>query len=238
MPWGWNKNLTKETDERVAKNSLAISKSLKGNKLTPEHIKNMSLSCKGKSPSLKNRESISRKESVSLYWDKIRGTKEYLDRVEKSRLGIRNYWDSIKGTEEYYYKIFKFISNREGRPVGITCGKGGIRKDLNHYFRSRWEANFARVLNYLNIRWEYEIKRLWNNSGTSSYLPDFYLNDLNMFAEVKGWEKDAVIVRTYEVMQDNNLLDNMLVINGPIYKMLSHKYSKLIPEWEYGKKGV
>lgn len=44
--WGWNKGLTKETDERVRKNSEKVSKSLvgrKGTKLSEEHKKKISV---------------------------------------------------------------------------------------------------------------------------------------------------------------------------------------------------
>ena len=30
---------------------------------------------------------------------------------------------------------------------------GGFRGDIGHYFRSSWEANYARFLNFLDIRW-------------------------------------------------------------------------------------
>ena len=64
--------------------------------------------------------------------------------------------------------------------------RGGKRLDLNSkYFRSSWEANYARYLNFLIkhnqlYKWEYEadtfvfeaIKR-----GTRSYIPDFKIWD-------------------------------------------------------------
>jgi hypothetical protein len=78
--------------------------------------------------------------------------------------------------------------------------RGGKREDLNdRYFRSAWEANFARHLNFLVengdiMKWEYEpdtfeftaIKR-----GTRSYLPDFKVWDTAdaepYYYEIKGW---------------------------------------------------
>lgn len=71
--------------------------------------------------------------------------------------------------------------------------KGGYRNDLNQYFRSAWEANIARLLNYFNIVWEYEIKRFNFNqesSGVISYQPDFYLPEYDIGVEVKGWMDD------------------------------------------------
>lgn len=75
--------------------------------------------------------------------------------------------------------------------------KGGKRADLNGmFFRSRWEANYARSLNVMKARgdivdWKFEdtefefkgIKR-----GTRFYRPDFRIveADREYFVEVKG----------------------------------------------------
>lgn len=79
--------------------------------------------------------------------------------------------------------------------------KGGKREDLGgQYFRSRYEANYARYLNFIIqndksiARWEFEpetfefknIKR-----GTRFYTPDFkvYFSDGHIeYHEVKGWD--------------------------------------------------
>lgn len=69
--------------------------------------------------------------------------------------------------------------------------RGGYRKDLKQYFRSKMEANIARYYNYIKINWFYEpreykfekIKR-----GTKYYKPDFYLPaPERLFIEVKGY---------------------------------------------------
>lgn len=83
----------------------------------------------------------------------------------------------------------------------FTNRKGGRREDLNNiYFRSAWEANYARYLNFLMAngepidKWEFEadtfefvkIKR-----GTRLYTPDFKLTLKGghiEYHEVKGWD--------------------------------------------------
>ena len=68
--------------------------------------------------------------------------------------------------------------------------KQGIRKDLCQYFRSSWEANIVRYFNYNNIKWKYECKRFGypgEQECVLSYQPDFYLYELNIWVEVKGW---------------------------------------------------
>lgn len=71
---------------------------------------------------------------------------------------------------------------------------GGKKK----YFRSRWEANYARYLEYLKTKgiikeWLHEPKTFWFEGikrGCNSYLPDFKVtkpDGTHYWVEVKGW---------------------------------------------------
>ena len=51
-------------------------------------------------------------------------------------------------------------------------------------FRSQLEAKYAKALDDLKIKWEYETKLF--RLGTYRYLPDFWLPELHTFLEVKG----------------------------------------------------
>lgn len=71
--------------------------------------------------------------------------------------------------------------------------KGGFRKDLGHYVRSNWEADFARILKLYNTKYEYEPLsfELTRSDGQKlHYTPDFYTPHNNTFYEVKGWIHD------------------------------------------------
>lgn len=82
---------------------------------------------------------------------------------------------------------------------GHNRGAGGRRQDLdNMFFRSRWEANYARYLNLLVKRgevlsWEYEPKTFTFDAisrGTRAYTPDFRVvfdGGRVEWHEVKGW---------------------------------------------------
>jgi hypothetical protein len=82
---------------------------------------------------------------------------------------------------------------------GYTRSAGGRRPDLeNRYFRSSWEANYARYLNLLKSRgeladWEYESKTFVFEKiqrGTRAYTPDFKViwpDGRHEWHEVKGW---------------------------------------------------
>lgn len=74
---------------------------------------------------------------------------------------------------------------------------GGKRK----YFRSRWEANYARYLQFLKdqnqiLEWEHEPEVFYFKGikrGCVSYLPDFRVTEVSetfVYHEVKGWMDD------------------------------------------------
>lgn len=63
-------------------------------------------------------------------------------------------------------------------------GKYGFRKDLGQFFRSTWEANYARILNLRGIPWEYEPRKF--KLGKTTYTPDFRVGK-NEYIEIKGW---------------------------------------------------
>ena len=119
---------------------------------------------------------------------------------------------------------------------------GGRREDLNnHYFRSAWEANVARILNYLNIKWEYEPKRFFfvgENLEVLSYQPDFYLPELNKWIEVKGWwdknSKERLRLFAEQYQEENK---NLVVIDESFYNLLRYQYFSL-SHWEDKTKSI
>ena len=93
--------------------------------------------------------------------------------LSKSRNAIKRKTDELDGK--------KVTQNRSKRSV---IGK---REDLNHFFRSCWEANSARWFNHEGIIWSYEPKVFIFGDvrrGTVSYCPDFQID--NGWVEVKG----------------------------------------------------
>src|SRR3954470_500547 len=66
------------------------------------------------------------------------------------------------------------------RPRGNT----GWREDLDHFVRSSWEANVARVLRYLGVEYDYEATVF--DLGLTTYTPDFRIH-AKLYLEVKGW---------------------------------------------------
>lgn len=137
---------------------------------------------------------------------------------------------------------FRRANNPPTNPY--SRAKRGRRSDLGgKFFKSRWEANFARYLNFLKasgniLSWEYEpirfdfekIKR-----GTRSYLPDFAVMDKvdsePYFYEVKGWmdKKSATRLKRMGLYHPKVRL---IIIGAKEYKEIEIKLGKVIPNWE------
>ncbi|MBI2573801.1 MAG: hypothetical protein HYV78_00155 [Candidatus Wildermuthbacteria bacterium] len=142
--------------------------------------------------------------------------------------------------ERYKIKTRKFCSNQCAMDIigGQTTspraarGKAGIRKDISDtiYFYSRWEANIARLYNYIGIQWKYAPTTFQLDGQT--YTPDFYLPKRDIYVEVKNFwwryskERDEKFRKLYPSI-------SLEVILKSQYLALEKKYAKLIPAWEY-----
>lgn len=121
------------------------------------------------------------------------------------------------------------------------------------YFRSAWEANYARYLEWLKqlgsiLDWRHEARCFWFNQprtvngrkltgvtrGVVSYLPDFETDERNgsiRIHEVKGFmdgrskTKIARMRRYYPEFQ-------LVVIQRAQYLDIARKVGALIPGWE------
>ena len=100
----------------------------------------------------------------------------------------------------------KILSNRYNKRCASCARKGILNpwfgktilikfcKYNKVWFKSSWEANFAKWCDGSGIEWKYEPKafKLELNNKTTHYTPDFYLPEFDLWIEVKGyWRKDA-----------------------------------------------
>ncbi len=126
-------------------------------------------------------------------------------------------------------------------PKGVTSFRtgqstAGHREDLGgQYFRSAWEANYARYLTFTKTRWEYEKQTFWFEKirrGVRSYTPDFYLPDQKVFHEVKGWmdKKSATKLKRMRIYYPS---ETVHVIGREFFKQANKQgLCRLIPHWE------
>jgi hypothetical protein len=122
-------------------------------------------------------------------------------------------------------------------------GKGGRREDLNNiYFRSRWEANWARYLNFLirqgQIRsWEFEpdtFEFIGIRRGGRFYTPDFKIinNDGSIeYHEVKGWMTGQGATKIKRMRRYHPRV-KLLLVDRSQYRSVASTLSRVIPGWE------
>jgi len=125
--------------------------------------------------------------------------------------------------------------------------KGGHRPDLGGiYFRSSWEANYARYLNLL-IKfgvvesWSFEPQTFWFDGiarGVVSYRPDFMVkykgDDTPEWVEIKGWivAKDRT---KWKRMKKYHPHIKLVIVGAKQYYAIQQKWASAIPSWETAK---
>ena len=129
-------------------------------------------------------------------------------------------------------------------PKGSGRGKGGIRKDLGHYVRSRWEANVCRICTHIGRKYQYEPKRFYVtvNEVKYSYCPDLFFPDKNLYYEIKGharsssdWDCECksciknkkimpCVIKQYDI--------KLKLIGRLEYNRFKRTFSKNIDTWE------
>lgn len=108
--------------------------------------------------------------------------------------------------------------------------KKGKRADLeNIFFRSSWEANYARILNHLGVGWKYE-PETFDVGEAETYTPDFKLAD-GTFVEIKGWWTKTG-QRKVDLFRRNYPTIRLQTITRTEYAALSKQYRHLINHWE------
>lgn len=132
--------------------------------------------------------------------------------------------------------------------VGVARARGtwkaGWREigGKRNFYRSRWEANYARYLQWLKeigqiSEWQHEPETFWFEQikrGTRSYLPDFRVweNDgSTALHEVKGW-MDQRSRTTLSRMKKYHPDQKIVLIDGAQYRSIRRKVMGLIPGWE------
>jgi len=74
--------------------------------------------------------------------------------------------------------------------------------------RSSWEVSFSKWLDSNNYVWQYE-EKTFNLGSLGSYTPDFYVEALDIYFEVKGWLRDdakSKIEKFKEIFSDKKLI--------------------------------
>ena len=114
---------------------------------------------------------------------------------------------------------------------------GGVRS----FYRSRWEANYGRYLEWLRLRgeiesWEHEPETFWFDAirrGCRSYLPDFRVIERGKvsFHEVKGWMDPRSVTKLSRMAKYHPTV-KIVLIQKKQYQAIASVMKPMIPDWE------
>jgi len=99
-------------------------------------------------------------------------------------------------------------------------------------FAHESEAEFARILDFYNISWQYEPRTFaveWDQDGnvTGSFTPDFYLPDHSLYIELTTAKQQLVTKKNRKVRQLRKLYPeiNIKVLYASDYRKLIEKFA-------------
>ena len=204
-----------------------LSEKLKGHSVSEETRKKIGMSGIGREPWNKG---LTKEDTPSLM-----GTSKKVSE-----------WNKISMTDEKKEQISKTLKRLYAEGMKIPHSIDGYRKDLDMYFRSTWEANYARILKLENKEIIYEKNRFTlvkeNGEINHVYIPDFQIGE-NEYVELKG-HMDSLFswgCNCKRCLRDKNKLElfrkqypniKLNVIGKKEYQEIYDKYYKIIPEWE------
>lgn len=173
------------------------------------------------------------KSLISTNSKRMWGNKQYRDKMlSKERLK--------RMSDLASKRMVKRLSS--GGNIYSRC-KRGVRPEIGIMnFRSAWEANYARYLNYLKsngsiYKWEFEPETFWFlniKRGVRSYTPDFKIweteIDTPYYVEVKGWmdKKSATKLKRMKKYYKDIIIK---LVDQSEYIKLKKEFSALL-SWE------
>lgn len=175
-------------------------------------------------------------------------TKEKLSIAQRTRA-------TFETEDQKNERVMKALITKRNKPAGSIAPNvkrgswasgwreiGGYKK----YYRSRWEANYARYLEWLKEKnqiqsWQHEPQTFWFleiKRGVRSYLPDFKVIENNgdvVFHEVKGW-MDARSKTCLSRMKKYHPNVKIQLIEKKQYAEIGRKVGPMIKDWEMGSR--
>lgn len=135
--------------------------------------------------------------------------KETIDKLKiTSREKNKEYWTEEKRNEQSL-RMSK-IAKEKPDSYSINNVSGRVKNfDYNGFkLKGKWELKVAQLLDENNIRWTNKIEPFsyfWNNNW-HLYFPDFYLIDLDIYIEVKGFERERDLIKWKSVEKEKKLV--------------------------------
>ena len=172
---------------------------------------------------------------------------ETLEILSKKSKELQAKIDSEPGRREAVSKKMIMTKHEKGNlinPRQKQTWKAGWREigGKRKYFRSKWESNYARYLEFLKVQkqildWDHECEVFWFEGikrGCVSYLPDYKVTELNgsfTYHEVKGWmdDRSKTKIRRMSIYHPSVILK---IIDAKWFKANNRTLTSIIYGWE------
>lgn len=152
---------------------------------------------------------------------------DHWTKTSQARIKLSNARKGFKFSKEVRNNMSKSAAKRIKKYKIYSFGNGGFREDIDLYVRSNWEANFARILEYNKIIFQYE-PDTFEISGGITYTPDFKVG--NIYFEIKGY-MDSRSEEKISAFKKSHPDITLAIISGNEYDLLRKSYSDKIL-WE------
>jgi hypothetical protein len=140
--------------------------------------------------------------------------------------------------------------NSKPRPTMYSSARKGWVEfaEKRIFARSRWEANYARYLEWMKsigeiLEWDHEPRTFWFEKikrGVRSYLPDFRVvmkSGAVEWHEVKGW-MDSKSATKIKRMAKYYPKETLRIFSTPWFKDATRNLAGIIPGWEKDSKSA
>jgi hypothetical protein len=170
---------------------------------------------------------------------------------EKTRRKIseagRRRWENLSQEDRRLFRAMRSRQKPNKQKTTKKSWKSGCRvigcKEI--YFRSSWEANYARYLEMLKNKgriaeWEHEafVFEFEDIFGVFCFVPDFKVTKTDgsiEHHEVKGWMDDRSQSKL-KAFKEQYPKEKLVVINAQKYKAMNRKFRWVIDGWEHKTK--
>lgn len=174
-----------------------------------EYISNLSLKCHEirceKNPNkIETKLSDKTKNKLSIVM-KIKNTnsqriwkKETIEKLKiSSREKNKEYWTEEK-RKEHSLKMANIAKEKpESYSINNVSGRVKIYEYNGFKLKGKWELSVAKMLDESNIKWTNILQPFpyfWKD-GWHLYFPDFYLTELDIYIEVKGYQRERDLIK-------------------------------------------
>lgn len=132
----------------------------------------------------------------------------------------------------------QYAAQSSGEIRLYSRGRSGIRVDLDMYFRSSLEADYARYCRHVGIDFQYEPKTFSVEvDGTNaSYTPDFFHPQTHEYVELKAGRKDHAFeknLRALEVLKAAGLNIRVVYMKDFYDGLKGQELFNVIPNLEF-----